>query len=84
MAMSARASVKICSPSPVMVTSPYEWKILERDENLETNNQNKQKKSYTFKNEFQNFYIFNIDSSISKRYLLDIGNFTILSSSKQN
>ena len=39
MAMSAEhgALVKICSPSPVMVKSPYEWKILKWDENLHTN-----------------------------------------------
>ena len=30
-----REWVKICIPSPVMVTSPYEWKILEWDENPE-------------------------------------------------
>ena len=31
--------LKICSPSPVMVTSPIEWKFLELDEKLQTNNQ---------------------------------------------
>ena len=38
-----RTQVKICSPSPAMVTSPYEKKILEWDEKLQTNKQtNKQ------------------------------------------
>ena len=35
MAMSAQ--VKICSPSPAMLTSTYEWKILEWDEKPQTN-----------------------------------------------
>ena len=39
-----RAQVKICSPSPVMVTSPYEWKILEWDDKPP----NKQKKPQKF------------------------------------
>ena len=40
-----RAWVKICSPSPAMVTSQYEWKILECDEkpqwNIQTNTNKK-------------------------------------------
>ena len=32
-------SPKGCSPSPVMVTSPYERTILERDANKQTNKQ---------------------------------------------
>ena len=36
-----RAKVKIYSPSPAKVTSPYEWKILEWDENPQTNKQTK-------------------------------------------
>ena len=32
-----RVLVKICSPSPLMVTSPNEWKILEWDEKTQTN-----------------------------------------------
>ena len=32
-----RVQVKICSPSPAMVMSPNEWKILEWDEKLQTN-----------------------------------------------
>jgi hypothetical protein len=31
MALSAEHRPKFCSPSPAMVTSPYEWKILKRD-----------------------------------------------------
>ena len=31
-----REHVKICSPSPAIVTSPYEWKILECDEKHQT------------------------------------------------
>jgi hypothetical protein len=31
-ALSAEHRPKFCSPSPVMITSPHEWKILERDE----------------------------------------------------
>ena len=34
-----RALVKICSSSPVMVTSLYEWKMLERDDKPQTNKQ---------------------------------------------
>jgi hypothetical protein len=30
-ALSAEHRPRFCSPSPVMVTSPYEWKILEWD-----------------------------------------------------
>ena len=38
-----RAKVNICSPSPVLMPSPYEWKILEWDEKTQTNEQtNKQ------------------------------------------
>ena len=33
------ALVKICSSSPVMVTSPYEWQTLEWDEKPQTNKQ---------------------------------------------
>jgi hypothetical protein len=32
--LSAEHRPKFCSPSPVMVTSPYKWKILERDESI--------------------------------------------------
>ena len=35
----SREWVKICNPSPAMVTSPYEWKILQRDEKPQTNKQ---------------------------------------------
>ena len=31
--MAMSAEVKIASPSPAMMTSPYEWKILGTDEN---------------------------------------------------
>ena len=41
MAMSAEHRSKF-SPSPVMVTSPYEWKILEWDEKPQTNKKNKE------------------------------------------
>ena len=37
MVMSAEYRYKICSNSPVKVTSPYEWKFLEWDENPQTN-----------------------------------------------
>ena len=33
------AWVTICSPSSVIVSSSYEWKILEWDEKLQTNKQ---------------------------------------------
>ena len=35
-----RTKVKFCSPLPIMVTSPNEWKILECDEKLQTNRKN--------------------------------------------
>ena len=35
-----RASVKICSPSTAIVSSPYKWKILEWNENPQTDKQN--------------------------------------------
>ena len=41
MAMSAEHRAKICSPSPVMVTFPYECKILEWDDKHQTNKQTK-------------------------------------------
>ena len=37
-----RAWLKFCSPWLVMVTSPYEWKILEGDDKLQTNKQKNQ------------------------------------------
>ena len=37
MAMSAEHKSNICSPSPVLVTSLYEWKILEWDEQMKRN-----------------------------------------------
>ena len=37
MAMSAKYRARC--PSPAMVTSPYEWKILEWDDKLQTNKQ---------------------------------------------
>ena len=39
MAMSAEHRSKICSPSPEMMTSPYEWKILELDDKPQANKQ---------------------------------------------
>ena len=39
MAMNAEQMWKICSPSLVMVTSSYEWKILDWDEKPQTNKQ---------------------------------------------
>ena len=51
MAMSAELQVNICSSSPVMATSPYEWEILEWDDkqtNKLTNKQtNKQTTTHT-------------------------------------
>ena len=41
MAMSAEHRAKICSPSPVMVTFPYEWKMLEWDDKFQTNKHTK-------------------------------------------
>ena len=35
---SQRAKVKICSPLPAMMTSPYEWKILKWDKKIIINN----------------------------------------------
>ena len=46
--MAMCAKVKICSPSPVMVTSLLSEKILEWDENPKTN-----KKTQTIRNVFQ-------------------------------
>ena len=37
-----RTKVKMCSPSTVMVTSPYEWKILEWDDKPQTKKTSKQ------------------------------------------
>ena len=31
----------MCSPSPAIMTSPYEWRILESDDTLQTNNTKK-------------------------------------------
>ena len=47
----SREWVKICNPSPAMVTSPYEWKILQRDENPQTNKQTNKQKHDTNTNE---------------------------------
>ena len=37
MAMSAQHKSKFAAPSPAMVMSLYEWKILDWDEKLQTN-----------------------------------------------
>ena len=37
----------ICSPSPAMVTSPYEWKFFEQDEKLLTNKQTNNQTKFT-------------------------------------
>ena len=54
------AKVKTCKPSPSMVTSPYEWKILEWDENKQTNKQIVHNTLY----DCQLFTILNIMSEI--------------------
>ena len=38
--MARSSEHKICSPSPEMVTFPYEWKILKWDDFPQTNKQN--------------------------------------------
>ena len=50
-----RAQVKIWSPSPVKVTSSYEWKILEWDVKHQTNKQNKHSFVFTNLREDSNF-----------------------------
>ena len=49
----ARSAEHWSNPSPAMVTSPYEWKILEWDDKLQTNKQtNKQYKKIINNREF--------------------------------